>query len=92
MATKQQEQQPAVAEKKDYREQDAAIGNRVIRTLGHPPGLHEVQVRRLWEDHYRVNIFVGANAGSARVAHSFFVTADSAGNISACNPKITKAY
>jgi len=92
MAMKPQEKQPAVAEKKDFRDQDAAIGNCVMRVLGHPPGLHQVQVRRLWEDHYRVNIFVGADAASARVAHSFFLAADSGGNITASNPKITKAY
>jgi hypothetical protein len=92
MATKPQEKQPAVAKKQDHREQDAVIGNRVIQALGHPPSLHQVQVRRLWGDHYRVNIFVGADAASARVAHSYFLAADGEGNISACNPTITKQY
>lgn len=91
MATKQQEKQPAVAVTQ-VPEQDAAIGNRVLRALGQPPGLHQVQVRHLWEDHYRVNIFVGADAASAKVAHSYFLAADGEGNITACNPKITKQY
>ena len=92
MTTKQQEKQPAVAVKQDHREQDAVIGNRVIRELGHPPGLHQVQVRHLWNDHYRVNIFVGADVGSAKVAHSYFLAVDGEGNITACNPKIMKQY
>jgi hypothetical protein len=92
MTTKQQEKQPAVAVKQDHREQDAAIGNRVIKELGQPPSLHQVQVRHLWKDHYRVNVFVGVDAGSARVAHSYFLAADGEGNITDCNPKITKQY
>jgi hypothetical protein len=92
MATKQQDKQSAVAVKEDHRQQDAVIGNGVIRVLGHPPGLHQVQVRRLWGDHYRVNIFVGPDAASARIAHSFFLDEDAEGNISTSNPKITKQY
>jgi hypothetical protein len=92
MTTKQQDKQPTAAVKQDHQEQAAAIGTRVLRALGQPPGLHQVQVRHLWTDHYRVNIFVGAEAGSAKVAHSYFLAADGEGNITACNPKITKQY
>ena len=46
-----------------------------------------MQVRLLWEDHYRVNILVGLDAASAKVAHSYLVTADSDGNIVAATPK-----
>jgi hypothetical protein len=92
MTTKQQEKQHAVQEQEGRREQDAAIGNRVMRALGHPPDLHQVQVRRLWADHYRVNVFVGADGVSARVAHSYFLAADGAGNITTCTPTITKQY
>jgi hypothetical protein len=45
-------------------------------------------VRRLWEGHERVNVFVGADAVSATVAHSYFVAADAAGNITASTPKL----
>ena len=92
MAMKQQEKQPAVAEKHDYGQHEAVIGGHVMRALGQPGNLNRVQVRRLWGDHYRVNIFVGADTGSARVAHSYFLTADSAGSIIACNPQIKKEY
>ncbi len=68
------------------------IGDKVILTLGEPDCLHLVQVRPLWEDHYRVNVLVGENAASAKVAHSYFLVADSAGNIVVSTPKITKLY
>jgi hypothetical protein len=61
-------------------------------TLGAPGDLLQVQVRLLWADHYRVNVFVGLDAASARVANSFFLVADSDGNITASTPKITRQY
>jgi hypothetical protein len=64
----------------------------VINSLGQPGNLHMVQVRNLWEDHYRVNVFVGSDAGSAKVAHSYFLVTDVNGNIVTSNPKITKKY
>lgn len=70
----------------------ALIGERVIHTLGAPDGPHQVQVRRLWEDHYRVNIFIGSDVAPARVAHSYFLVTDGGGNIVAATPKITRQY
>ena len=92
MPAKQQEKQHATEEKQERRDQDAAIGNRVLHALGQPRDLQRVQVRRLWEDYYRVNIYVGVDVASAQVAHSFFLTADGAGNITTCNPTITRQY
>jgi hypothetical protein len=71
---------------------DALIGKRVIDTLGKPGGLHKVQVRRLWDDHYRVNVLIGEDAASAKIANSYFLEADSDGNIVRSTPKITKQY
>ena len=48
--------------------------------------------RKLWNDRYRVNVFVGPVPSSAIVAHSFFLVTDGEGNIIAANPKITKRY
>jgi len=79
-------------EKRGRQEQDAAIGRHVMASLGQPADLHRVQVRRLWEDHYRVNVFIGADSTSARLVHSFFLVADSGGNILASTPKIAKKY
>ena len=49
-------------------------------------------VRPLWQDHYRVNVFVGGNAVLAKIANSYFVQADGDGNIVKASPKITKQY
>jgi hypothetical protein len=46
----------------------------------------------LWEDHYRVNVFVGVDAASAKVANSYFLVADIDGNILTSTPKITRQY
>jgi hypothetical protein len=69
---------------------NALIGEQVIHTLGEPDGLHRVQVRRLWKDHYRVNVLIGKDAASAKIANSYFVEANSDGNIVESSPKITK--
>jgi hypothetical protein len=71
---------------------NALIGKRVIHTLGEPAGLLRVQVRRLWENHYRVNILIGADAASGKVANSYFLQADGEGNILQSTPKILKQY
>ena len=92
MTTKQQDQQLADQEKQERQQLSAAIGKQVMRTLGQPGDLHSVQVRHLWEDHYRVNVLVGADATSARVANSYYLVADSEGNIIASTPEITRQY
>ena len=88
--------EPAEKDKKlENRKSDTLnglIGAQVIRTLGKPDGLHDLQVRRLWQDHYRVNVFIGPDAASARIANSYFVKSDSDGNIVTSTPKITKVY
>jgi hypothetical protein len=68
------------------------IAEQLIHTLGEPGGLLKVQVRPLWENHYRVNVFIGGDAISATIANSYFVTADNDGNIVKSTPKITKQY
>jgi hypothetical protein len=92
MSAKQKEKQIATPEKQESRDQEVAIGNRVLHALGQPDNFLRVQVRRLWGDHYRVNVFVGDDAASARVAHSYFLTTGSEGNFAACSPEISKQY
>ena len=46
----------------------------------------------LGADHYRVNVLVGKGSTSARVADSFFLTADEEGNIVASSPEIVRHY
>jgi hypothetical protein len=92
MTAKQQEEQHPQRESREREQANAAIGNRVLHTLGQPGDLHRVQVRALWEDHYRVNVFVGPDAASAKVAHSYFLVTDADGNLLACTPKLTRQY
>jgi len=68
----------------------AHIGAQVLLALGEPPGLVRVQVRPLWGDAYRVNVLVGADITSARVAHSYFLAADGEGNVVSANPPIRR--
>ncbi|MBY0528066.1 MAG: hypothetical protein K2R98_32010 [Gemmataceae bacterium] len=96
---KSQENKPSTQEVKQGVENNEkgqrlsdAIGKCVMRTLGHPNDLQRVQVRRLWDDRYRVNVVVGIDAASARIPHSFFLVVDGDGNIVASTPKIIKAY
>ena len=94
MATKQEKQQPTDQKDKQAQQQhlSALVGTNVMHTLGQPGNLQRVQVRQLWEDHYRVNILVGADAASVTVAHSYFLVIDSKGGILDSTPKITKKY
>jgi hypothetical protein len=71
---------------------NALLGGYVIRALGQPGDLHRVDVRALWEDHYRVNVLVGPDASSVRVAHSYFLVTDGDGHILAATPTITRQY
>ncbi len=68
------------------------IGDQILQSLGAPTGLRGVNVRRLWESHYRANVVVGENAISATVAHSYFVVADASGKIVTSNPVIKRQY
>lgn len=94
MPNKQQTEQTGENEpqKKKRESIDVLIGEQVIHALGKPTDLRDVQVRKLWDDHYRVNIVVGENAGCVRVVNSYFLATDSDGNLVQCTPKITKQY
>jgi hypothetical protein len=71
---------------------NALVGRHVIRSLGSPGDLLKVQVRPLGSDRYRVNVLVGKEAASARIAHSFFLTADDEGNIVTSSPEVVRVY
>jgi hypothetical protein len=89
---KAQNQEPVNKEKPESPSFDAVISKQVLLALGHPGDLCKVDVRRLWDNRYRVNVFVGGNIVSARVANSFFVLADAEGAIVTSNPRITRQY
>jgi hypothetical protein len=68
------------------------IAKQVVQSLGTPADLLKVQVRPLGRDCYRVNVFVGKYGTNARIADSFFLTADDEGKILTSSPKIARQY
>jgi hypothetical protein len=68
------------------------IGGQVLLALGRPGDLRAVEVRPLWERHYRVNVLVGGHAASVTVAHSYFLEANGAGDIVEATPEILRKY
>jgi hypothetical protein len=86
--SKQQEEQA----KQTHEQRSRVIVGQLFQALGRPATLYRVEVRHLWENHYRANVFLGADAASTRIAHSFFVVADADGNIVRSIPDITKKY
>ena len=87
------EDKPAASpEKKERGQFCAEIGKHVIRALGQPADLYRVQVRELGDNHYRVNVFIGADTNSFRLAHSYFLVADEDGKVVNSTPEITRQY
>ncbi len=58
-----------------------AICRHVIATLGRHSNLLRITARQVTGDGFRVNVLTGVDAASARISHSYFVTADGAGNV-----------
>jgi hypothetical protein len=92
MPSERREKQHLEQEPKERPQLNATIADNVIQALGKPGDLYQIQVKSLWTDHYRVNVLVGADASSARVAHSYFLAADSKGGIVTSTPKIAREY
>ena len=92
MQTREQREQEKDLERHERDELNSLIAEQVLHTLGRPADLLQVQVRFLWENCYRVNVFLGLDAASAKVGHSYFVEADCEGKISVSTPKIKKQY
>ena len=85
--------EPPVDKDKGKREKlNALIGEQVMHTLGEPGNLLKVQVRPLWENYYRVNVFVGKDGAFATISNSYFVQAGSDGTIVTTTPKLLKQY
>jgi hypothetical protein len=88
------------AEKPERREQEAASGQRVagrirehvLAALGTPPVGHEVQVRPLWANYFRVNVLLGESVTCRTVAHSFFLQTDSEGRVLESSPELIQRY
>jgi hypothetical protein len=94
MPTKEQATPEApAAEKADWaRQRGTVIAREILRVLGLPAGLRGVDVRPLWDNHYRANVLVGGDATSVTIAHSYFLQADGEGVILASTPALTRVY
>lgn len=87
-----QPDEEAIREKKRHEHIADAVGVSVMNALGHPSNLFRVSVFRLWKDHYRVNVQTRYDAVSVHITHSFFVSADDAGNVVESNPRLARVY
>lgn len=67
-----------------------AVCRSVMDALGSPADLLRVTARRVADGAYRVNVVTGADLTRARVAHSFYVTADAAGVVTGSSPAIRR--
>jgi hypothetical protein len=92
MSTKLDETPRAEQKKEEAGLLEAVIRENVLRGLGEPDNLHRVQVRQVFGGKYRVNVFVRADASTYKVAHSYFLEADSAGQVLTSVPAITRMY
>jgi hypothetical protein len=94
MPNKLQSEQPKEDKMKQFENEklDSLVEKQVIAALGTPMDLRSVQVRKVWDDHYRVNVIVGANAASVKIANSFFLVIGGDGSLIAATPKIMKQY
>ncbi len=88
----QEESQRAARRKQECSRLEGVVAAAVLRGLGRPPEFLRSAARQLWGNYYRVNVFAGRDAASARVAHSFFLEADADGKILTSSPPIARAY
>jgi hypothetical protein len=89
MKAKAEGEQPADQAQEAVRPMDSLIGRRLLDALGKPADTYRVQVRRLWEGHYRVTLFAGMDPASTRIAGSYFLVVDGEGSILTSTPTIT---
>ena len=70
----------------------SAVGKAVMAALGRPTDFLRVTARRVTADGHRVNVVAGGDPTTARIAHSFFVTTDTDGNLTGSAPPIVRSY
>jgi hypothetical protein len=92
MLTRLPEVPATAAQQPDAERIRVRIGGQILQALGKPGSLRSVEVRPLWEHHYRVNVLVGGDAASVTVAHSYFLEADGTGDIVETTPEIVRKY
>jgi hypothetical protein len=92
MATIEQGRPQGGPTSQTHEQRSGVLACKLLQALGRPTTPHRVEVRHLWENHYRANVFVGTDAASTRIAHSFFLSAGEDGNICTSAPDITRKY
>ena len=92
MPTKQSMEERPAPNGKERAQRNSEIAATLLQALGSPTNLHSVQVRPLWGNQFRVNVLMGADAASIKVAHSYFLSVDNEGRIVTSTPTITKLY
>jgi hypothetical protein len=70
----------------------AALQTTLLAVLGRPPGLYRVAILPLWQNYYRVNVFIGDDPTAVRIAHSYFVEAGDGGRIVTAVPPVVREY
>lgn len=65
------------------------IRSQVVGTLGEQDCFQHIQVRRLWENRYRVNVLAGSSSLCVEILHSFFVISDDEGTILTSLPEMS---
>ena len=87
----------ALAVKKDDKSQsDSALATKrvsdhILHHLGRPNDLVHVQVKRLWDYSYRVNVLTGTSV-DATIQHSYFVKTNEAGEVVTTRPNVKRTY
>jgi hypothetical protein len=92
MPAKEQGKHQAEQAEQTHEQRSSVIAHQLLQTLGRPSALYRVEIRHLWDDHYRANVFVSSGPATTRLAHSFFIVADNDGKIIASEPGITRSY
>ena len=67
------------------------VGDNILLGLGRPSNLVHIQVKRLWESAYRVNVLIGVLL-DATIQHSYFVKTNEEGEIVTTNPRVKRIY
>jgi hypothetical protein len=73
------------------RDLTAVIRERLLLALGEPSELSRVQVKPLWGNRYRANVFVGTGF-AVRMAHSYFLAVGDEGEIVSASPPLKREY
>ena len=85
-------EQPTKSPSNGSDKREEAIRAGVLAALGRPKSLFRLAVLPLWGDHFRVNVITGDGPSSVLIPQSYFVAADTVGNIIESAPPLTRLY